>query len=280
MKKLAILTGLILLVLVSVGRVQASREIAAPIITPNCLEAIQQTDEPAGYNEFSWTVTLPGVEKNYGMEYSTNGKNWSDSIDWSDQNDPVAGGGWSGPITTTSYADNGGNNLWVRWANHHAVKTGPVVNNLGLCSQITPTPEPTVTPTPCTENCGNPPTFQGSTTEAPVCSDGSTTQLPANSHVIRSGSNATVNFFMTEGDSANIYWRVVGSSDWQNAVSDVKPNSDKFVSYTIHDLNPALGYDFGIQQKQGCGGGQLVTAVVVDGPKNRLFTFTYWEWSK
>jgi hypothetical protein len=142
----------------------------------------------------------------------------------------------------------------------------------------TTTPEPTVTPEPkaCTENCT--PTFAGSSTEPPVCSDGNTVQLPANLHVIRSGSIAIVNFFVTEGDSANIYWRVVGNSDWQNAVSDVRPNSDKYVSYEIKELNPILGYDFGVQQKKGCGGGQLTTAVVIDGPQNNLFRFSYWTW--
>lgn len=146
--------------------------------------------------------------------------------------------------------------------------------NLGECPvpSVTPTP----TPLPCTSNCN--PSVQGSTTEAPVCSDGSTTQLPANVHVVRSGSSATVNFFITEGDSANIYYKVVGQSDWQFSVADVKPNGDKFVSYTISGLNPKLGYTFGVQQKQGCGGGQIATSVVVDGPVGHLFTFSYWTW--
>lgn len=141
---------------------------------------------------------------------------------------------------------------------------------------------PEVTPTPSEEpgQPGNPPTFAGSSTEPPVCPDGNTINLPANPHVLRAGESATVNFFLTEGDSANIYWRVVGQKDWQHSVADVKPNSDNFVSYTIHNLDANLGYDFGVQQKKGCGGGQLVTAVVVDGPQPQLFHFSYWEWSK
>ena len=147
------------------------------------------------------------------------------------------------------------------------------------CIVVTPTPP--VTPAPvCTENCGNPPTFAGSSTLPPVCGDKSTTQLPANVHVIRKGSEATVNFFITEGNSANIYYGIVGQPHWQYAVADVKPNADNFVSFTIQALNPALGYEFGVQQKQGCGGGQLVTAVVIDGPVSRVFGFSYWEWSK
>ena len=141
---------------------------------------------------------------------------------------------------------------------------------------VTPSPSPEPTP----GNPGNPPTFAGSSTNAPVCTDGNTVQLPANPHVYRNGESATVNFFITQGDSANVYWRVVGQKDWQNALSDLKPNADHFVSVTIHGLDPKLGYDFGIQQVQGCGGGQLVTAVIVDGPKPVLFKFSYWEWSK
>jgi hypothetical protein len=156
-------------------------------------------------------------------------------------------------------------------------------NQNGICDKdevVTP-PDDDTTPVveaPCSGKCGDPPTFAGSSTEAPKCSNGNTTQLPANLHVVREGGDATVNFFITEGDSANIYWRVVGSSEWQNAVADVKPNGDKFVGYTIHGLNPALGYDFGIQQVRGCSGGQLVTAVVVDGPESQTFGMSYWTW--
>lgn len=133
-------------------------------------------------------------------------------------------------------------------------------------------------PTPCTENCGNPPTFQGSTTEAPVCSDGNTTSVVANPHVIRDGTQATVNFFITEGDSANIYYKVSGNADWQFSVLDVKPNSDKFVSYTINDLQKGVDYDFGIQQKVGCAGGQIVTSVVHDSFQKATFGLSYYQW--
>lgn len=146
------------------------------------------------------------------------------------------------------------------------------------CITITPTASPSATPTP--ETSGTLPTFAGSSTDAPVCSDRSTISLAANVHVLRAGTDATVNFFLTEGNSANIYWRVVGQTDWQYAVFDVQANADKFVSYTVHDLDANLGYDFGVQQKVGCGGGQLATAIVVDGPIPTLFPFSYWEWSK
>lgn len=131
----------------------------------------------------------------------------------------------------------------------------------------TPTPEPPVT------------TNAGRTVEAPVCPDGSTTQLVANLHVWRNGGSADVNFFLTEGNHANIYWKVNDAGDWQHAVSGITPNSDNFISYTINDLDPNLGYTFGVQQTVGCGGGEIATSVVVDPPANgKLFNFSYWSW--
>ncbi len=155
---------------------------------------------------------------------------------------------------------------------YHLQSNNDEVNICVKDPEVTPTP----TEVPCTQNCGNPPTFAGSTTEAPVCGDGSTINVVANPHVIRKGEEATVNFFITEGDSANIYYSVVGQPHWQYAVANIKPNGDNFVSYTIHGLDSNLGYDFGIQQKRGCGGGKT-TAVVVDGPMEKLFPLSYWE---
>jgi hypothetical protein len=129
-------------------------------------------------------------------------------------------------------------------------------------------------------HCGWSPEPEKHNSDAPQCTDGSTTQLPANIHVVRDGKKATVNFFITEGDRANVYYRVVGQKEWQHAVASLLPNADNFVSYTIEGLNPNLGYDFGIQQVRGCGGGNLVTAVVVDGPNAQVFGLSYWEWSK
>jgi len=130
----------------------------------------------------------------------------------------------------------------------------------------TATPEATVTPGP-----GNVPSNPHTDTiEAPVCSDGSTTNLPANVFVVRNGSQAIVNGFITEGDSANIYWKESSEGSWTNSSAatnpdGVKPNGLNFISYTINDLKVGVDYDFGFQQKFGCGGGQTVTAVVHDG---------------
>lgn len=145
--------------------------------------------------------------------------------------------------------------------------------------------EPTPTPTPSPEP-EQPRTVSsgGGSASAPVCSDGSTIKLPANPHVLRSGSDATVNWFQTEADEANIYYKEVNEANWTHSVRDIKVptdnNPERFVSVTIHDLDPKLGYTFGIQQKHGCGGGETVIAVIVDGPTTQLFQFSYWEWGR
>lgn len=118
--------------------------------------------------------------------------------------------------------------------------------------------------------------FAPSSTLAPVCTNGDTAKAVANPHVIRNGSEATVNFFITEGDSANVFYGIVGQPHWQHAVADVKPNSDNFVSLTIKNLDPVGDYDFGIMQKTNCGGGKI-TAVIVDSYAPKVFGLSYYE---
>lgn len=139
---------------------------------------------------------------------------------------------------------------------------------------ITPTATPSATPTPTP---GEPAKIQGSTTEAPVCRDGKTVNVPANPHVWRAGDKATVNFFVTEGDRADVVYKEVNASDWQHAITDLKANGDGFVSVEIGGLDANLGYTFGVRQRVGCGGGETITAVIVDGPEPTLFQFSYWE---
>lgn len=132
---------------------------------------------------------------------------------------------------------------------------------------VLPPPPPVVTPTGPHSDSGPVP--------APVCTDGNTHGAVANAHVLRNGSHATVNFFVTDGDSANVYYKEVGQANWTHAVSNVKVNSDRFGTVTINDLKPELGYTFGVQQVKGCSGG-LITAVVVDGPETKLFVVNYY----
>lgn len=142
--------------------------------------------------------------------------------------------------------------------------------------------EPEVPDEPTTP--GNPPTFAGSSTEAPVCTNGNTTKVVANGHVIRGVngdfSKAIVNAFITEGDSVNIYWRIVGDDAWHHSSANeypdgIKPNGDKFISYQVNELDPNGDYDFGIEQKNGCGGGTI--AVIKDGAVSKTFTVTSYE---
>jgi len=137
-----------------------------------------------------------------------------------------------------------------------------------------PTPEATPEATPTTE--------QGLTPAgAPICGDGSIVSLPIDFHVVRSGSDATLIWYKNGGDLVNIYYKEVGQANWTHAVGDV-PNVDPINNYVIHALVPATGYIFAIEQHNGCGGGQLVQSVVVDGPSYLpvLWQFSYWQWSE
>lgn len=124
-----------------------------------------------------------------------------------------------------------------------------IVNRYKTGSNIPP-----FVPTPTSTDGGNP-----STPEAPVCSDPNTTKAPANLHVLRNGDKATVNFFITEGDTADVFYKQTNVSDWQHSVTGLKPNADKFVSTEIGGLNPSTEYTFGARQRFGCGGGEIVT---------------------
>lgn len=113
---------------------------------------------------------------------------------------------------------------------------------------------------------------------APACPNGVPVLVPVNPHVVRNGSDATVNAHIPEGDKVNIYFKENGETSWKHAVADIQVTG-KYVSYTIHDLNPALGYTFGIQAGNGCAGGEVVLAVIVDPPAfGVVFPFSYYEW--
>lgn len=157
--------------------------------------------------------------------------------------------------------------------------TGEVTPTPTPTGEVTPTPtvEPTPTTTPTSDGQSDGKSSNPDATKAPVCPDGKTVSVPANPHVWRNGASATVNFFITEGDSADVVYKEVNASDWQHAVANLKPNADKFVSVDINGLDPELGYTFGVRQRTGCGGGETITAVIVDGPEPTLFQFSYWE---
>ena len=159
--------------------------------------------------------------------------------------------------------------------------------SLGACPEPTPevTPEPKpqpVPPSPYTDGRSDGGSSDPGATRAPVCPNGQTDKLVANLHVVRDGSHATVNFFITQGDSATVYYKEVGESNWTHSVvrEDISKviNSDKYVTFTINGLDKNLGYVFGVQQSYGCGGGPIATSVVVDSSASKTFYFSFWQW--
>jgi hypothetical protein len=103
----------------------------------------QQQDENQGGTDYFWTVTLTGQEDDYNIDWSTDGVNWNGPIDWSDGNNPVLPHGFTGPLVTTSFSENGGDHLYVRWSSDPDAKAGPLFND---CAQETPVPTPVETP--------------------------------------------------------------------------------------------------------------------------------------
>jgi hypothetical protein len=159
---------------------------------------------------------------------------------------------------------------------------------VGACTTVTPTPTPEITPTPevTPRVTPTPVPYQPAwpqpcngctgTPVAPTCADSSTILLPANFFVERAGKDAILKWWPTQGSQVNVFYKEVGQSGWTYGVGDLPNNGE----YTVHALNPGVGYTFGLVQKTGCGGGQLATAVVVDGPQHKLFSMSYWEWLK
>ena len=131
----------------------------------------------------------------------------------------------------------------------------------GKCEEVTPTPTPEVTPEPvCTGNCGTPPTFAGSSTNAPQC--GSTApQSVENPHVYRKGDVAVVKWYPKDGNMVHIYYKQVASPDWQYSVT--VPNTGY---YEIKGLG-TLDISFAVQAVNDCSGGtSVMSKVIVDGP--------------
>lgn len=139
-----------------------------------------------------------------------------------------------------------------------------------------PEPTPEVTPTPEPEQPYTPPVVHGvSEWKPPACPDQNTLLLPYNLHVIRRGPMAEVKWVPTEASEVNLYYKENGQNVWTHAVRDEK--NDGFL--VVEGLNSKVGYTFGLQQKNGCAGGQTAVAVVIDPPANgKLFPMTHWEW--
>ena len=145
--------------------------------------------------------------------------------------------------------------------------------------ETTPTPDPEVTPTPTEEPKREEPAPQpqngaGDWPSAYMCPNGEITILPLNPHVLRNGDTAIIKFVPTGGDRVDVLYKEVNSPVWTHALRD-EPNDGYLV---IDHLNPQLGYTFGIIQRQGCSGGQLLLIGIVDGPETNMFLPSFWEW--
>lgn len=138
------------------------------------------------------------------------------------------------------------------------------------CPEVTPTPEVTPEPTPVVQRHDEP-------VGAPTCPDLSPVKAPANAHVVRNGTSATVNAFIPEGNKVQVYYRENSSSDWQHAVRDV-PVTNGYVSVEVNNLDANLGYTFGIQAASGCAGGETILAGIIDPPAyGKIFNVSWFE---
>lgn len=121
--------------------------------------------------------------------------------------------------------------------------------------EVTPTPEvtPEVTPTPG-QGGGNPPTFAGSSTNAPQCGDQAPTKTGANFHIYRNGEDVVAKWFPTEGSKAHIYYVNLNDSADSHALRNVE--NDGYED-NLHLLG-SKDWRFGLQQVNGCAGGPIV----------------------
>ena len=134
--------------------------------------------------------------------------------------------------------------------------------------EVTPTPSPEPTPTVvCTGNCGDVPTFAGSSTNAPQCGS-SAPQAVDNPHVYRKGDVAVVKWFPKDGNMVHIYYKQVSSPDWQYSVT--VPNTGYF---EITGLG-TLDISFAVQAVNDCSGGtSVMSKVIVDGAEGKWVLF-------
>lgn len=137
---------------------------------------------------------------------------------------------------------------------------------------IEPTPEPTIEPTPQPETTPAPTTgvsnnAKASDAKAPVyCPNGDYIKAPANVHVYRKEGSAEVKWNPTQGDTANIYWKVNGQDNWMYSLIE-QPNTG---SYFIHDLG-TMDITFGVQQINNHCVSEIVE--VIDGNTSNWVLF-------
>jgi hypothetical protein len=125
----------------------------------------------------------------------------------------------------------------------------------------TPIPEPTPTDKPKEEPKGT------SEAGAPQCTDPRPVLLPANPLVWRRGDTAIVQWQPTEGNTANIYYYENQNPDNEHAVRDTENDG-----YVVIEGLSNLDWTFGVQQSNGCAGGDIVW--IEDGGTSNWYLFT------
>jgi hypothetical protein len=124
-----------------------------------------------------------------------------------------------------------------------------------------------VTRTPAMEcGGGSEPTNGGSTsilinntTDAPQCTATKPVLEALNFHILRNGDTAIAKWMPTNGNKANIYYKLVTSNSWEHAVRDIENNG----YFVINGLG-SKDWTFALQQANDCAGG-LMSQYVVDG---------------
>lgn len=136
---------------------------------------------------------------------------------------------------------------------------------------VTPESTPSATPVPSTSSSLEV-NGSGSMPHASTCGVNAVSIPPQNAHLIRNANKADIKWVPSVGEEVNVYYKLNSSNNWQYSVRDEK--NDGFV--VIGNLNPNKGYTFGIQQKNGCGGG--IIAIIVDPPaKGKIFRVSRYE---
>jgi len=166
--------------------------------------------------------------------------------------------------------------FWKRDDGHNKYKCRAPSPTPTLVPTATPTLEPTPTevePTP-TEVQPTPEQPQESTSlpvffgdnSAPTCGSTSPGRKPANPFVWRSGNDAIVQWVPTEGDRVNIYYYNLKDRTDAHAVRDVSNNGYIKIGYL-----GSKSWVFGIQQSNGCAGGEIYW--IVDGNARKWVMF-------
>lgn len=127
--------------------------------------------------------------------------------------------------------------------------------------------EPSITPTPIPEPTPTEEPKGLTEAGAPQCLDPRPVLLPGNPLVWRNGGTAIVQWQPTEGNTANIYYYQVQNPDNEHAVRDTENDG-----YVVIEGLSGLDWTFGIQQSNGCAGGDIVW--IEDGGTNGWYLFT------